>query len=412
MGKATKEQVKRRYQDGTYRNGGDGFISWCEDNVMASVYPVGKAIPRWVSMGELPDERYPDTERSYREAWEHQKTVLREALEMQDGLFTHNLIILCWMRGEGKSFFVALILLWKFMCFPEQRIIISGNSKDQTKFSIYDIVRTTIENSPRISNIIGLDHIQAREIRLVDGNGNVRSTIQVASKFTGILSNATGFCFTEFFQLKNSDFFEEIYGSIRNVPNALGIIDSTVSAREHKLYQLYQGVEKGLMQLCYFSYRSSQGGDYRDFWHPKMNQKQLDSYQASMLPQAYDRFFRNLWSAGSDQLFPEDLIEAVRYFGANGRMDHGELMETLKARRELMDRVQGMNREGLDEATHHIMVRNTHIKNIEKSLWPVSSVYRLSEDGVRPFHATLEDLERLCLTRNSPCWPGLTGGTP
>ena len=57
--------------------------------------------------------------------------------------------------------------------------------------------------------------------------------------FTGIVSNITGFTFSEMFDMKNPKFFTQLYGSIRNVVNALGVIDSTVSEKDHILYKQY-----------------------------------------------------------------------------------------------------------------------------------------------------------------------------
>ena len=93
-------------------------------------------------------------------------------------------------------------MAWRYFCFPEQKIKVSGNNKDQTTFTVYDIIL----DSPTLLNLVGKDNVQARHIRLLDGDGNVKSFIQTATMFTGILSNITGFTFKEFFQLKELEF--------------------------------------------------------------------------------------------------------------------------------------------------------------------------------------------------------------
>ena len=86
-----------------YRDGGEGFIDWCEENVCLAIYKQGASVPSWIPMSELPDGPNPDTGRSYKQMWESQKDIIREALKMKDGRFVYRLIVFCWQRGDGKS---------------------------------------------------------------------------------------------------------------------------------------------------------------------------------------------------------------------------------------------------------------------------------------------------------------------
>jgi len=105
-----------------YRKGGEGFCRWCEEMVHVPIYPEGSVIAEWVPLGRLPNTVNPDTGRSYKSMWEAQKHEAREALKMVRGKFVYRLIVLCWPRGEGKSFLACLIQLWKFFCWPKQQI--------------------------------------------------------------------------------------------------------------------------------------------------------------------------------------------------------------------------------------------------------------------------------------------------
>ena len=115
-----------------YRNGGEGMVLWAEENVRVPVYPEGSDIPKWTYLGKLPKEKHSITNRSYYDMWQEQKKELYEALKMdKEKRFVHRLIILIEQRGEGKSLKAVLIQMWKFFCFPRQRIMLAANSKDQ-----------------------------------------------------------------------------------------------------------------------------------------------------------------------------------------------------------------------------------------------------------------------------------------
>ena len=68
-----------------YIDGAEGFISWCEDFMNIPIYL-----------------NNPDTGRCSKDMWDYQKNIVRECLVMENGKFKKRLIVLCWMRGEGK----------------------------------------------------------------------------------------------------------------------------------------------------------------------------------------------------------------------------------------------------------------------------------------------------------------------
>ena len=274
----------RKSKFDTYRNGGDGFIKWAEEHICIQIYPSGSEIPQWTSLSDLPDTPDPDTGRSYKSMWEEQKKIVRKALVMVNGRFKHRLVVLCWPRGEGKTYVVCMIQMWKFFCWPKQEIMLCANSKDQTKFVQYHIIRQMIENSPKLLAIVGKRNIQEKEIKITDKNGNVVSFIRSISNFSGIVSNITGYAFSEIFEMKKPEFFQQIDGSIRNMPNALGVMDSTVSPKDHILFKLYEAWQNGEDETIFFSYRFSKLGLSTDFWHPQQTQQQLNSYKTKFVP--------------------------------------------------------------------------------------------------------------------------------
>ena len=187
-----------------YRKGGQGCIDWIEDKCYLPVTAVGSDISQWTSVGKFPEEYY--------YLWSEQCKILLEALVMKNEKFVHRLIVLCWQRGEGKSLLACLIQLWKFFNWPRQQIVLGANSKEQTKFVHYDIMRDIILNSPQLLNVIGLRNVQEKDIRLKDSKGRIVSQIRALSTATGIVSNITGYTFSEMFNMKKPKFYVELAG--------------------------------------------------------------------------------------------------------------------------------------------------------------------------------------------------------
>jgi len=375
-----------------YRNGGDGFIQWCEDFLYIPLTPPGKLIPEWVPMHSLPDDLDPETGRSFQDFWDEQKYVLRQALQMdENGRFLHRLIIFCWPRGEGKSAVVVLIQLWKFFCWPKQMIVLGANSKDQTKFVHFDIMRDTILNSPRLVKILGKKNIQEKEIRMKNRKGETVSFIRPISSFSGIVSNITGYTFSEIFDMKNPKFYTQLDGSIRNIPNALGTIDSTVSEKNHILYKLYETYKSGEDPSLFFHYRYSLNGHYKDYWHPNMTQKQLSSYRSKFLPEDFRRYFLNTWSVGVGKLFTVPMIESLGYIGIDGMLGgEAQIQQALHKKYEL-----GQTIEGLKNKHQDTMKEDSQVREILRRLIPIEEIYSLKDGFGIPTMASAHDLKQL-----------------
>ena len=382
-----------KYSD--YRKGGDGFVLWAEDHINVELHPVGSTIPRWFSLKDLPKEKHPLTGRSYRYLWEQQKNLLLEALQMVNNNFIHRLIVFCWMRGDGKSLLAVLVQLWKFFCFPSQHIVFCANSKDQTDWVHYSIARNLILHSPTLINRLGKKNIKEKAIEYRDKDNNIISSIRKISSFSGIVSNITGYSFSEIHEMKKPAFFTQIDGSIRNIPNALGIIDTTVSPEVHQLYALYQAHLKHADPTLFFSYRNSPKSSHEDFWHPMMTKQQLDSYQAKFLFGEFEKYFMNMWSAGAENVFDKNMIELIGYLGIKKHYDSLERTELLIAQKiKIMDQVEAFEDAGVD--SH----QERKLTSIEEQLWRVEDEYKLypreDDDGSKfAVTAGVEQLEKM-----------------
>jgi hypothetical protein len=376
----------KRYKPKNYKDGAEGMIQWCNDFVYVPVYAEGDDMATWVRLGALSDIVNPKTQRSSKMMWEAQCEILREALIMKDSRFIYRLIILCWPRGDGKSLLACLIELWKFFNWPRQQIMLGANSKEQTKFVHYDIIRDIIINSPRLYEMIGGErNIQEKEIRIVDSEGNVRSMIRSISSFSGIVSNITGYTFSEIFDMKNPKFFVQLDGSIRTIPNALGVIDSTVSAKDHILYKLYSNYMTGKSKTVYFSYRSSRKGAVEDYWNPNMDEDQLRDYETKFPLGDFERYFLNKWSSGNVKVFSKELIEEIGIIGAdNYILNHDTVVEILKEKtkvEELIHDLADYNKRGNQK---NLPIFQEKHQSFTKRFQKVDTLYVLKDNFDRP----------------------------
>lgn len=298
-----------------------------------------------------------------------------------------------------NSFIAVLIQLWKFFNFPRQQIMLGANSKDQTLFVHYGIMRDIILNSPKLLRIIGKRNIQEKEIRLRDSRGNIGSFIRSISTATGIVSNITGYTFSEIFDMKDPKFFTQLDGSIRNIPNALGVIDSTVSVKTHILYKLYDTFRKNKDPFLYFSHRFSTEARESDYWSPQMTQMQLDSYRNKFPPNAFAQYFQNTWESASNSFFTDEMINASHYLGKDNVLgQQQQVVDVLIRYKKRTSKEQKLFDEKIKTNKKFIVLRKNTILG---SLIPIETVYSLSTASNHPRICSLDELQALAELYNS-----------
>lgn len=321
-----------------YRKGPEGIISWVEDNVKFKV-PLhdsdGILINKWLYVHEFP----PDVDkygRSCKSFWENHKQIIREAMRMEYGEYVYKLIVLCWPRGEAKSFLIRMIFLHRFFCYPYQRIFLTSSSRELSDEMHFKDAKETIQNSPKLHEIVGESNILADEIRLTRGYKGIFNAIRLLSTSSGLASNATMIIQTEAFEAETDSHFVKWYGSLRATPNAMGLIDTTVSHKGHWLHNLYKKSQKPGGRT-FFSYRYSEHALPGDYWNPRMDDAEIKDYQDALTPYDFARYFQNIWDTTALKIFSPFDIAAIQYIGIDGIPgNHPQIIEVLKKNEQLM----------------------------------------------------------------------------
>jgi hypothetical protein len=193
--------------------------------------------------------------------------------------------------------------------------------------------------------------------------------------------------------MKKPKFFTQLDGSIRNIPNAFGVIDSTVSDKLHILYQLFQNAKMKKTTSVFFSYRYSQLGLPEDYWNPNMNKEQLDDYRYKFVFGDFERYFLNLWSAGQSQVFTDEMIEATKYLGADkGLLNQDVMLKLLEEKNKALVSVEEAQKKGFNSGFETTAEK---VETIYQRLTPVSAVYSLKGRFGESQVATMQDLMRL-----------------
>jgi len=301
---------------------GEAVADWAEHHVKVKVLNFDTGGFEFVYLKDMPTQKHPETGRSYRDLWEWQKeSYLYPALERHtNGKFRYDTLVNCTPRGEGKTAVNVIIMLHRFFCFVEQKIICGANSKQQSVFSVKTIAEDIILNSDPLLSLVPRDDIKDKEIRLRDSRGEVRNTIIAISAKHGVYSNITLAIFSEIFQMAPPfEMYYQLDSSRRNIPHSLVLVDSTVSDKHHVLYHLYD-ISKKPDSSVFFNYTYSNSGDYRDYYHPLQTQQQLDSFREKFTDSEFKMFFLNKWSGKSTEFFPEKAVEALNIIGIDSQV--------------------------------------------------------------------------------------------
>jgi len=180
--------------------------------------------------------------------------------------------------------------------------------------------------------------------------------------------------------MKNPRFFVQLDGSIRTIPNALGVIDSTVSAKDHILYHLYANFISGKSKTVFFSYRYSRRGGLEDYWNPNMDEDQLKDYETKFPAAEFERYFLNKWNSGNVKVFSKEMIEEIGLLGSDGYiLNHETTLQILEERTKVGETIEDLDKNNVaDNQKIRPILRQKH-EFLSNRLQKIDNLYTLKD---------------------------------
>lgn len=342
------------------------------------VYPAdGNGVLAWIDDTNIVREDKRQNKWTKFVPWEEQRIFIKNAFKLNaKGDYKHNLIVFSAPRGDGKTYIIALLTLFRFFNRFGEIINLSGNSKEQATFAHYELCKKIIQNTPILKNTPGLV-IKEKYISLMAGPKEAVCQIKAIPSSVGLLPGTTCAVFTELHNLEERQFFVDLWTSTRATPNAMVLVDTTVAAPGHIVYELWESQKRGDDPLLYFHHYADK------HCNPETTPEQLNSFRRHMLEHEYNMYFRNRWEDATGGLFTADRIREMGYCGVNGVV--GRTVDLEIAVQTLMDLDQ--KRSKYANARIQLATVNKEIRGIEETLITTDSIYHTP--------ATSADLDRI-----------------
>jgi len=281
-----------------------------------------------------------------------------------------------------NSLCVKLMGLFLFFNRRGESIVFAGSSRDQADTVHFKELKEICQRTPALAEIPGLE-VQEKRIILRAGSKSIECELAPIASKTGLLTGTTSAIFTELHEHTDCKFFEDLWTSLRGIPNAIALVDTTVADKDHVVRKLYEAHREG-DEMIYFDHHQTNSLVSRN---PEITPTILKSYQRILMPHVFRKYFYNRWEdAGDDTLGTIDIrrvgvvgvrVGAHDYYGQSKQLDDTlKELVTLESDRDILS---GHN---LDMARH-----NRQIKEIKSKLIMVDDIYSMP--------ASMEDVDRI-----------------
>ncbi|WP_202090489.1 terminase large subunit domain-containing protein [Sphingomonas aliaeris] len=243
----------------------------------------------------------------------------REAAEIAKALDGQDIsvAVFCWPRRHGKSVTSAMIIVWRFLTRRTEMTAVVANSEKQVVDTAFRSIREAFEQTPFLKNLTksGTVNVLADRIELP----STGSTIQAFSANPAALWGKKLSC-AQVSELhaapRGDEVFAALAGSLLDTAGSLMLIDSTVSAKSSKLYELYQAATHQTDPDHSISFSHIEYSNLDDACRnapPWINETKLRSLARQMLPHEFALYHLNRWGDAASTLFPADMLAACTH---------------------------------------------------------------------------------------------------
>lgn len=238
---------------------------------------------------------------------------IAKALDGQD----ISIAVFCWPRRHGKSVTSAMIIVWRFLTRQTEQVAVVANSEKQVVDTAFRTIREAFEQTPFLKRLTAAGSINVLGDRVeFPATG---STIQAFSANPGALWGKKLSC-AQISELhaapRGDEVFAALAGSLLDTAGSLMLIDSTVSAKSSKLFELYQAATHATDPDTSIAFSHLSYADLDDACRnapPWISETKLRSLSRQMLPHEFALYHLNRWQDAANTLFPADLLAACTH---------------------------------------------------------------------------------------------------
>lgn len=222
--------------------------------------------------------------------------------------------VFSWPRRHGKSVTSAMIILQRFLSRAGENIAVVANSEKQVVDTAFRTIREAFEHTPLLKWLVTSGSVIVLQDRIeMPGTGSV---IQAFSSNPSALWGKKLSC-AQISELhaapRGDDVFAALAGSLLDTAGSLMLIDSTVSAKSSKLYELYKAATHETDPDRSIAFSHVQYVDLEEACAKRpawISESKLRSLARQMLPHEFALYHLNRWQDAANTLFPADMLAA------------------------------------------------------------------------------------------------------
>ncbi|RYE50656.1 MAG: hypothetical protein EOP21_03320 [Hyphomicrobiales bacterium] len=234
-----------------------------------------------------------------------------EIAKALDGI-DKSLAVFCWPRRHGKSVTSAMIIVWRFLTRQTEQVAVVANSEKQVVDTAFRSIREAFEQTPLLQRLVNAGTITVLQDRIELPSAG--STIQAFSANPAALWGKKLSC-AQVSELhaapRGDEVFNALSGSLLDTDGSLMLIDSTVSAKSSKLYELYQSATHATDPDTSIAFSHLSYSDLEDACHNApawISETKLRSLARQMLPHEFALYHLNRWQDAANTLFSAELL--------------------------------------------------------------------------------------------------------
>jgi len=228
-----------------------------------------------------------------------------------------SIAVFCWPRRHGKSVTSAMLIVWRFLTRQTEQVAVVANSERQVVDTAFRSIREAFEQTPFLKRLVaaGTANVLQDRIELPSAG----STIQAFSANPSALWGKKLSC-AQISELhaapRGDEVFAALAGSLLDTAGSLMLIDSTVSAKSSKLYELYQAATHPTDPDRSIAFSHISYADLDDACRntpPWISETKLRSLSRQMLPHEFALYHLNRWQDATSALSPADVLAACTH---------------------------------------------------------------------------------------------------